>query len=230
MLYIGTTSPGKIAEIAALLSPLQIDIQTVSLDVPETTDDFDGNAMQKAMAYASHTGGITLCEDSGLIVPALGGLPGPWSAHFDDCTLVVQGALDEKGNHVPKSFRVRSVKPSGRPREILDKANNETVLDLLEDVRQPGRAAYFVVVLIVRDGNRTLFRTRRECHGWIAEESRGTEGFGYDPIFIGEDTFGKTFAELDPARKNLRSHRKKAMDELFVWASQNRTILARSHA
>ena len=50
---------------------------------------------------------------------------------------------------------------------------------------------------------------------------RGTNGFGYDPLFIGNDSFGKTYAELDTARKNLRSHRKKALDDLAFWIVNN---------
>lgn len=231
MLYLGTTNPGKIAEIAALLSPLQIDIQTVSLDVPETADTFDDNALLKAMAYAAHTGGITLCEDSGLIVPALKGLPGPWSARF--CDHVIAPSVESQ-----RTARMMTYGPDGPPegptldgrrtRFQIDLANNLLVLEMMKGIEQPFRAAYFVIVLIVRDGNRTLFKTRGECHGWIADAMRGDDGFGYDPIFVGQDSFGKTFGELDPARKNLRSHRKRALDDLFAWASQNRTILTGS--
>lgn len=87
LLYLGTTNPGKVREWASILAPLGVDIRTASLHVPETSDTFEGNARQKALAYAAHTGGVTVSEDSGLVVPWLGGLPGPWSARFDDCVL-----------------------------------------------------------------------------------------------------------------------------------------------
>ena len=224
MLHVGTTNPGKIAEIAALLSPLQIDIRTVSLDVPETADNFDDNAMQKAVAYAAHTGGITLCEDSGLIVPALNGLPGPWSARFCDHVIAPSA---ESARIRREMIGIDTINRPGTRFEI-DLANNLLVLEMMKGIEQPKRAAYFVIVLIVQDGKRTLFKTRGECHGWIADSMRGDEGFGYDPIFVGQDSFGKTFAELDPARKNLRSHRKRALDDLFAWASQNLAILTGS--
>jgi XTP/dITP diphosphohydrolase len=208
-LFLGTTNPGKTAEIAALLAPLGIELRPVSLDVPETTDTFEGNALQKALAYAAHTGGVTLSEDSGLIVPALGGLPGPWSAMFAD--------LDRA---------TRKVTPSGRSREEIDPANNALVLELMKGIEQPRRAACFKVVLIVARSKEVLFQSSAEYHGWIATEERGKGGFGYDPIFVGQDTFGRTLAELDAARKNLRSHRRRVLDELFLWASQNRSILA----
>jgi XTP/dITP diphosphohydrolase len=91
----------------------------------------------------------------------------------------------------------------------------------MKDIEQPRRAASFKVVLAVAaaDGE-ILFKDVGESYGWIAEEARGTNGFGYDPIFVGGDTFGKTYAELDAMRKNLRSHRKRVLDELQAWLGQ----------
>lgn len=217
-MFIGTTNPGKIAEIASMLSPLGIELTPVSLDVPETTDTFEGNAREKALAYAAHTGGITIAEDSGLIVPALNGLPGPWSARFSDWSADLENKCDDRD-------RVAVTRPASRSREDIDRANNALVLEMLRDVEQPRRAALFKVVLVVAEPGEVLFQATGECHGWIAPEARGTDGFGYDPIFVGQDTFERTFAELDPVRKNLRSHRKRVLDELFVWASQNRGLL-----
>jgi XTP/dITP diphosphohydrolase len=208
MLHVGTTNPGKVAELAALLAPLGVRLQLVSLDMPETKDTFEGNAREKALAYAAHTGGVTLSEDSGLVVPALDGLPGPWSARFADLDLAT-----------------REVKESGRTRAEIDQANNARLLELLSGVEQPRRAALFKVVLIVARPGEVLFEGAGECHGWIADSARGASGFGYDPVFVGQDTFGKTFAELDPVRKNLRSHRRRVLDELFLWASQHRDLL-----
>lgn len=208
MVYIGTTNPGKVAEMGALLSPLGVRLVPVALDVPETTDTFDGNAEEKALAYAEHTGGVTISEDSGIVVPALDGLPGPWSAMFADLDL-----------------ETREVTPSRRGREEIDALNNARVLELMAGIEQPRRAAVFKVVLVVARPGEVLFSASGECHGWIADEARGAGGFGYDPIFVGQDTYGRTFAELDPVRKNLRSHRKRVLDELFMWASQNRSLL-----
>lgn len=209
MLYLGTTNPGKIAEMAALLGPLGVSLTPVGLDVPETGDTFEDNARAKALTYAAHTGGITLSEDSGLSIPSLGGMPGPWSARFADFD------LDK-----------RTVLESGRSRDEMDPLNTARVLTLMRGIEQPRRAAVFQVVLVIARPDEVLFQAHAECHGWIADEARGTEGFGYDPIFVGQDTFGRTFAELDPVRKNLRSHRKRVLDELFMWASQNRSLIA----
>ena len=88
-------------------------------------------------------------------------------------------------------------------------------------MEQPRRAAMFRVVLGVADsGGKILFKGVGESHGWISEEARGSSGFGYDPIFIGSDTFGKTYAELDSTRKNLRSHRNKVLNEFKAWLGQ----------
>lgn len=213
MLYLGTTNPGKVREFAGILAPLGVDIQAVALDVPETDDTFEGNARQKAFAYAAHTGGVTVSEDSGLVVPALCGLPGPWSARFSDCVIGV-------ADRVFGGLKVQCVVDSGRSREEVDEANGKRVLQLLSDVQQPHRAAKFVVHLVVARGSEVLFESGGEAHGWIAEEARGANGFGYDPIFVGQDTFGKTYAEIDPVRKNLRSHRKRVLTEFGLWVAQ----------
>lgn len=204
VIHLGTTNPGKVRELASLLSPMGLELQLLALDVPETGETFEENARQKALAYAKHTGGITISEDSGIVVAALGGLPGPYSARFADLEL-------------DADRRPIRVVASGRPREEIDRLNNARLLELLRGVPQPQRAAVFLVRLVVAHGDRILFEVSGEVHGWIAEEARGDRGFGYDPVFIGQDTFGKTYAELDPVRKNLRSHRRRLLNELQHW-------------
>ncbi len=82
----------------------------------------------------------------------------------------------------------------------------------------------FKIALVVARKGEVLSSATAERHGWIAEAARGTRGFGYDPIFIGQDTYGKTYAEIDPVRKNLKSHRKEVMDHLFFWLSKHMEI------
>ena len=206
-LHLGTTNPGKVREIAAILAASGCEYRvTEPVDPDETEDDFEGNALLKARAYAEQAGGWTLSEDSGLIVPSLGGLPGPWSARFSECTIDRQ------------SWTVSEHQPSGLDREQIDMRNNSLVLELLEGVEQPRRAASFKVVLAVATpAGEILFKGVGESHGWIAEQARGRGGFGYDPIFVGQDTFGKTYAELDSMRKNLRSHRRRVLQEFKAW-------------
>ena len=205
-LFLGTTNEAKVREIASILAATGCDCEvTEPVDPEETESDFEGNARLKALAYARQAGGPTLSEDSGLVVPALGGLPGPWSARFADCTID------------PATFAVTGHAPSGRPREALDAANTRRVLELLAGVEQPHRAAAFKVALVVATPGEILFKGVGESHGWIADEPRGAHGFGYDSIFVGGDTFGKTYAELDSMRKNLRSHRRRVLQDFKAW-------------
>lgn len=206
--FIGTTNQNKIREIASILSVTGYTYTpTEPVDPEETEQDFEGNALLKARAYARHAGGPTISEDSGLIIPSLAGLPGPWSARFSEYDLVDRGM-----------GLVEGYVSSGLPRERIDEQNNRRVLNLMSDIEQPRRAAMFKVVLCVATPNGDiLFKASGESHGWIAPEARGTNGFGYDPIFVGGDTFGKTYAELDSMRKNLRSHRRRVLQEFQAW-------------
>lgn len=208
MIYIGTTNRGKAAEIAALLSPLGVPCQRVSLDLPELGDTFEYNAQQKALSYAAHTGGLTIAEDSGMIIPALGGLPGVWSARFSELDLATH-----------------NITPLGLAHAELDLRNTERVLRLMEAVEPAQRGALLKVVLVVALPEHILFQAAAEYAGSIAEAPRGNHGFGYDPIFIGHNSFGKTLAEIDPVRKNLRSHRKQVLDEFYAWAVAHQALL-----
>ena len=227
---IGTTNPNKVRELAAILRPLEIPLEvTDPIDPEETGETFEENAAIKARAYGQHVGQQlavafvragatdadvrtflrmsrmwTISEDSGLVIPALGGLPGPWSARFVECEIV--------------DHRVVRHIPTGSPREAIDVLNNEAVLGLLEGIEQPRRAAKFVVALMVADTEgEILFHAKGEAHGWIVEDPRGNNGFGYDPIFASDRSFGKTWAEIDPMRKNLISHRRRALQEFTAW-------------
>ena len=87
---------------------------------------------------------------------------------------------------------------------------------LLADLQgQPDRrAAFITAIALIIDGQKHLFEGRVD--GFIATEERGTEGFGYDPVFIPEDT-GKTFAELGVDAKNKISHRARAIAKLCTF-------------
>jgi XTP/dITP diphosphohydrolase len=215
-LYIGTSNRDKVAELVPLLSPLGISVAVTGsaeeIEEPsaDLNDGFTENATAKALAYAGISGGVTLAEDSGLSVAALGGLPGIWSARFadlDPATMVVS--------------------PSHLSREEMDRRNNLRVLEMMKGIEQPRRAAAFRIALVVAKGSAVLFTCTAERHGWIAEEARGEKGFGYDSIFVGSDTAGRTYAELDPIRKNLKSHRKEAMDQFFFWISRNLEVFSK---
>ena len=201
---ICTTNPNKVAEFGGLLAPIDIRLIPTALDFPETEKTFSDNAVEKAMNYARvYPGEWLLSEDSGLVVPALDGRPGPYSARFADLELTAKGPI---------------IRESHRGREEMDRANNIRVLEMMADVPQHQRGAYFVCYTVVIDpqGNRA-FEVERRAYGQVIEELRGDGGFGYDPIFMSAAAFGRTWAELDSARKNLMSHRSKAIWDLMAW-------------
>ena len=208
---IGTTNPGKIREVASILSPLGHELNPVSLDVDETGETIEENAKIKALAYSKEYPDVyVICEDSGLVVPGLNNLPGPYSARFH--SIVMDDNLNV--TEVPKEEFTTD-------KTEHDKLNNERLIELIKTIPEDKRAAYFEVCFTVAKNNTILFHTSNKSYGYIIDELRGTNGFGYDPVFIGNDSFGKTYAELDTARKNLRSHRKKALKDLGFWISKN---------
>jgi len=181
-ILVGTTNPGKVAEFEKLLAPLGVAVVTPNqvpavsdLEVDETGETFQENALLKATAFAAASGIPTLAEDSGLTVTALDGMPGVHSKRFF-------AGSDLDRNH-----------------EILRR------LDQSED-----RAAQFVSVLAFVNSEAddssqdTFFEGIIEYT--LADEPRGDQGFGYDPILIpvGQD---KTLAQLGPEFKNKYSHR-----------------------
>ena len=208
-IIVGTSNPGKVREIASILSPLGHEIIPMAMDIDETGETISDNAKIKALAYSKANPGVyVIVEDSGLVVPKLNNLPGPYSARFH--TVVFD-----------KNLVVRTV-----PKEDFttdksehDKLNNERLLEMIKTLPEEMRAAYFEVSFVIAKDDEILTESIGHSYGYISDEMRGTNGFGYDPLFIGNDTFGKTYAELDTARKNLKSHRKKALKELGLWVA-----------
>lgn len=200
-MIIGTTNPHKVREIGGLCAPLDIPLVPLALDVPEDGDTFEDNALAKALGYAhARPGEVVLVDDSGLVVPALDGLPGPWSARFDDLDL-----------------QTRTVRPSGRERDEMDEACCRRVLELMRDVPAHRRGANMCVCIVLCRDDDVLFRVTRDMPGWVLDSARGTGGFGYDPIFASDASFGRSWAELDLARKDLISHRSEALWDLSAW-------------
>ena len=208
-IIVGTSNPGKVREIASILSPLGHEIIPMAMDIDETGETISDNAKIKALAYSKANPGVyVIVEDSGLVVPKLNNLPGPYSARFH--TVIFD-----------KNLVVRTV-----PKEDFttdksehDKLNNERLLEMIKTLPEEMRAAYFEVSFVIAKDDEILTESIGHSYGYISDEMRGTNGFGYDPLFIGNDTFGKTYAELDTARKNLKSHRKKALKELGLWVA-----------
>jgi XTP/dITP diphosphohydrolase len=190
-----TSNPHKVEEARAILAPLGIQLQSLAdlgCNMPEPEEDgatFEDNARLKARYYARHLGSMCMAEDSGLEVDALAGAPGVYSARYAG----VEGSRAER-----------------------DRANNERLLRELRDVPAARRGARFVCTLAVADpSGQILAEARGTYPGVIAEEPRGQNGFGYDPLLFLPDR-GCTSAELAPSEKHARSHRGAALRLLAV--------------
>jgi XTP/dITP diphosphohydrolase len=187
-LVLASGNAGKLKELQAMLGdlPLQIVAQGelgVS-DVPETGLTFVENALIKARHASAVTGLPALADDSGLIVDALDGAPGLYSARY-----------------------------AGSPTN--DAANNAKLLDALREVPADRRTArfYAVIVLLRHANDPQPLICEGSWEGVILDETRGSNGFGYNPVFL-DPTHGLTAAEMDPAQKNAISHRALALARL----------------
>ncbi|WP_313246951.1 RdgB/HAM1 family non-canonical purine NTP pyrophosphatase [Stenotrophomonas rhizophila] len=187
-LVLASGNAGKLKELQAMLGdlPLQIVAQGelgVS-DVPETGLTFVENALIKARHASAVTGLPALADDSGLIVDALDGAPGLYSARY-----------------------------AGSPTN--DAANNAKLLDALREVPAERRTArfYAVIVLLRHANDPQPLICEGSWEGVILDELRGSNGFGYNPVFL-DPALGMTAAEMDPAQKNAISHRALALQLL----------------
>ena len=194
-LVLATHNPGKVREIQAMLgSRFEVTPQS-SLSIPEAEEPhatFVENALAKAR-HASRVAGLpALADDSGLCVEALGGEPGVHSAYY----------AGHEGS-----------------REERDARNNAK---LLASLREQRSGYYCCVMVFVRHAEdpRPLI-AEGLWHGEIARAPRGSNGFGYDPLFV-LPKLGKTAAELEPAEKNRISHRALALRRLLELLDADR--------
>lgn len=188
-LVVGTYNAGKIKELNEFLAHLPIEIfgleRFVNVrDVEETGATFAENAGLKAKDYARQTGLWALSDDSGLEVVALGGAPGVFSARY-------------AGENTGDTERI------------------EKLLRELAETGDETRRARFVCVMAVADETGKIrFLAEGVCEGKIAPNPRGTNGFGYDPIFVPEG-FEQTFGELSSTVKGEISHRARAIKKII---------------
>ena len=202
-LLVATHNPGKMREYSGLLSNAPYDLVSlddlgISLDVEETGDTFFENAWLKAHAYAAEGGLLTLADDSGLEVDALGGEPGVHSARYgeDDCKSDEDrvALLLRNLNDVPwerRTARFRCVIAIAHPPGSGAPASN------VPDIT-PARSSGTDVACVVGS-----------VAGMIQYEPAGDEGFGYDPVFH-LPSYGRTIAQLPLREKNRISHRSDA--------------------
>lgn len=184
---IATANKGKIKEIKELFNEVKIitlpDIHEQGFDLEENGETFKDNAFIKAKAYAEKFGYICLADDSGLEVDALDGAPGINSARY-------------AGDNATDQDRVKKL------------------LHELTGLSANKRTAQFRCVVCLYDPNSgdKIF-SEGLCKGIVCTTPSGTNGFGYDPIFVPEG-FKCTMAELLPEQKNKISHRGRALTSL----------------
>lgn len=205
-IVVASHNKGKIAEIAELIGPFGFSAKSaaeLNFEEPdETGTTFEENATIKALASAKASGLPALSDDSGIVIDALDGAPGVYTANWAETAdgtrdfamamEKVEKALAEKGATDPKD-----------------------------------RTARFVSVLCLAwpDGHTEMFRG--EIEGTVVWPPRGTAGFGYDPVFQPEGyetTFGEMPSEekhgWKPGDANALSHRARAF-KLFVESCLN---------
>jgi XTP/dITP diphosphohydrolase len=189
---VATSNRSKLLEIRQILADLPVelvDLQTVlpgQAQVPEDGTTFEENATLKALAAARATQLVTLADDSGLEVDALGGRPGVRSARF-----AREGATDAENNAALLT--------------ALGSAEAGFVVSAAPTAR-----FRCVVALVDPFHEEQTILSEGRCEGRIVSQARGSGGFGYDPLFL-VDGFDRTLAELSADEKNAVSHRGKAL-------------------
>jgi XTP/dITP diphosphohydrolase len=211
MLVIATANPHKVEELSSLFALHRVPLRLLSLAeaathagiaIPKEPDEvgrtFEANCAIKALAYSSAFGLACLADDSGLEVDAMHGAPGVDSSHF----AMLQG--EQSAEHAT----------SRGPR---DAANLRLVLQRMQGVPRDRRTARFVCCMTIALKGKVLVSVRGTMEGAIGEEPRvpsGSNGFGYDPIFLVAPGFARTGAELSPQEKNALSHRARAAEQI----------------
>lgn len=188
-ILVATKNAGKVREIKDLLADLPVRLRSLTefpavIEPEETGATFLENAILKARYYAEQTKLSALADDSGLAVEALGGAPGIFSARY-------------AGEDASDAQRI------------------ENLLKELNASKDENRRARFVCAMAFADETGEIkFTAEGVCDGKIVFEPRGTNGFGYDPIFA-PDGFDGTFGELTDGVKRQISHRARAIIKII---------------
>ena len=187
-LLIATKNKGKVKEFEFLLNKYFQNIYSLlDYDVtPEIIEDqptFTGNALKKAEIISNYFEKPVLSDDSGLVVEALNGDPGVYSARYAG-----ENSTDED--------------------------NLNKLLAEMENITNRKAKFVCVLALVYPGGKSEVFEG--ECEGLISEFKKGTNGFGYDPVFY-ISRYDKTMAELDAEVKNSISHRSDAVKKLINY-------------
>jgi len=202
---VATSNAGKLRDFAGVAALHGVQVEGVpDLDsLPPAVEDgltFEANARKKAEHYSRLLGGaLVLADDSGLEVEALGGAPGVHSARY--------AALEGGG----------TAANSG------DAANNARLLRELAAIPRDRRRARFVCVIAAARDGRTLATFTGSAAGEIVAHSRGSRGFGYDPLFF-FPALSRTFGELTAEEKAAVSHRGEAFRKVLDWLESDPSL------
>lgn len=192
-IVFATNNPHKLKEISKMLSDkfnlLGMKELGISEEIPEDHDTLEANASQKAWYIYKKTGRSCFADDTGLEVDSLGGAPGVYSARYSRMGKLVFPELDPAEGNIKKLLI-----------KMKDSDNR--------------RARFRTVIALILDGIEHRFEGI--CEGQISEEPAGSEGFGYDPVFVPE-SYPVSFAEMDLEEKNRISHRAKAVQALVQF-------------
>jgi len=187
-IVIASTNIHKIREYRAMLKSLRsFDVMSLH-DFPtyvpeeEIGASFEEIASKKALHAAKNIGKLVLADDSGLVVPALGGAPGIYSARFAGV-------------------------------DATDKENRVKLLSEMKDLQEADRFAYLECSIALATPEGKVKSVKAISEGIILTDERGSNGFGYDSVFLKHD-YSKTYAELEEETKNRISHRRKAFDKI----------------
>jgi len=194
-LIVASHNAGKVREISALVQPFGVEtISAGDLGLPEpeeTGKTFIANAELKAVASAKAAGDVALADDSGLVVPALDGQPGIYSARW---------AIDPATGERDFAYGMKKL------------------WDALDEKGPTDRSAYFVCVLTLawpdEGGKNHTESFEGRVYGKLVWPTRGEKGFGYDPMFVA-DGHDITFGEMDPDQKHAISHRADAFSQMI---------------
>jgi|SRR5215468_5848321 len=204
LIYVASSNKGKLADFAAAAQEHRIDVRALpgmeGIAAPEETGaTFEENARLKAEYYSQHAGGeILIADDSGLTVDALGGDPGVRSARYAEDAGVVT-------NHP-------------------DAANNELLLERTASVPDSQRQCAFVCSIAAARDGRTLNTFNADARGILLRGPKGTNGFGYDPLFYFPE-LKKSFAEISREEKLGVSHRGKAFRMFLEWIADSNPLI-----
>ncbi|MDB2613924.1 RdgB/HAM1 family non-canonical purine NTP pyrophosphatase [Chlamydiales bacterium] len=199
-LLLATSNLHKVAELKALFKDqgLKVDLYSFHQFPGYKAPPEDGATFQEnAQLKALHA-----AKELGILAVA------------DDSGLVVPALNNEPG--------VISARYAGA--NATDKENRIKLINEMGDLKGLERSAYFECCLAVASPQEVIFTTSGRCEGMVVEKERGSQGFGYDSLFIKHE-FSKTFAEITSSTKNRVSHRRKAFEKLVMYLeNESRTL------